>query len=43
MEKTLTRFEDQLLLYIKSNAKIIQVVTSEILRVQGAINEVCKS
>ncbi len=43
MEKTLTRFEDQLLLYIKSNAKIIQVVTSEILRVQGAINEVAKN
>ncbi len=35
-------FEDDLLLYIKAKAKIIKVVTSEILRVQGAVNEVAK-
>ena len=37
------KFEDNLLLYIQSKANIIQIVTSESLRIQGAVNEVCKS
>lgn len=36
------QFEKNLLLYIKSKANIIQIVTSEYLRVHGAVNEVSK-